>query len=100
MIASLRPHALACAPAMMLVVLACSSSQPVRDPVVDPDPGAGVNASNAAGSGAAGAPPGRNLGWPGEPPTIETCRAREKPEGQARFAALETYKTTVLARYR
>jgi hypothetical protein len=26
--------------------------------------------------------------------------SREKPEGQARFAALETYKTTVLARYR
>jgi len=26
--------------------------------------------------------------------------AREKPEGQARFAALEAYKTTVLARYR
>jgi tetratricopeptide (TPR) repeat protein len=26
--------------------------------------------------------------------------SREKPEGQARFAALESYKTTVLARYR
>jgi tetratricopeptide (TPR) repeat protein len=26
--------------------------------------------------------------------------SREKPEGQARFAALETYKTTILARYR
>jgi hypothetical protein len=26
--------------------------------------------------------------------------SREKPEGQARFASLETYKTTVLARYR
>jgi hypothetical protein len=26
--------------------------------------------------------------------------SREKPEGQARFAALEAYKTTVLARYR
>ena len=26
--------------------------------------------------------------------------SREKPEGQARFAALEAYKTTTLARYR
>ncbi len=26
--------------------------------------------------------------------------SREKPEGQARFAALETYKSTILARYR